>query len=406
MAQRIKGNRLLMLCLAFLLCFCCLLVFVQKNERLLNAFAESALAGSGESPVTVQFAQSEVTVQENESFSVLIQAENWDKNVSRNIKVQIEVSDPELDIVNTKITSGNSTMQEMRKKGVIVYAAVNGSRYLTAAKERTAVRSFFIRDKAQSTPLCIGGYYRTEVTGNRVVTVKLCEPPDGRSYTVGANDTLTITLTEVDGKRPVRTSEPKEEWVRANLGWLRNKYPVGLYWNHFVGNSNDPDSVTRVPCQNGKHAGPGEITGMMGVGSSTCNNSSHSMYARYEERDYLFINQNEFSFGQCTGYAMNAAREIFGTQPYDGIGWETFTSSKLWRTLEAGDYVRTENHSFFVVDAKDDLVTVTECNIEGDPCVILWDVQYRLSEDGKTVSRVNGNTVIRPQRIESVSRAS
>ena len=352
----------------------------------------------------MQFAQSNIIVQENESFTVPVLADHWSPESSRNIRVRIAVSDPELDIVNTKYSSGSHTLQDLRRQGVIVHASDNGSNYLTAAKERTEERTFFIRNKVRSTPLAVGGYYNMDVTGDRVVTITLLEPADGKSYIVGSNHTLTITFAEVDGKRPQWSSEGKEEWVSANLDWLREKYPAGAYWNHFVGNSNDPDGITRYPCQNGRHRENSEIIPRMGIGSTICNNSSHSMYIHYEGQLYLYIDQEEYSFIQCVGYAMTVARDIFGTLPYDGYGWKTFDSPAAWGTLAIGDYVRIEGCSFFVIDTHDSMVTVTECNVDVDPCAIYWDVQYQVSDSGKVVSRITENGVFRPMKIEAVSR--
>ncbi|MCL2812114.1 MAG: hypothetical protein FWD25_09560 [Clostridia bacterium] len=405
MARINKRKRMNLLCFTLLLTFCCVLMFAHKNEQTLQAFAEGIQGAGTGLGVVVQFAQSEITVQENESFTVPVLADHWDPKSTRHIHVRIAVSDPELDIVNTKKTSGTHTLQDMSRQGVIVHALVNGSNYLTAAKERTVERDFYIRNKARSTPLAMGGYYNMDVTGDRVVTVKLLEPPDGKSYTVGPADTLTITFTEVDGRRPIRSSQGKEEWVHANLGWLQEKYPTGAYWNHFVGNSNDPDGITRVPCQNGRHREISEITPQMGIGSTICNNSSYSAYVHYEGQSYLNIDQEEFSFIQCVGYAMAVARDIFGAKPYDGYGWKTLESPAAWGTLKVGDYVRIEGHSFFVTGASPGMVTVTECNFSDDPCVIVWGAQYRISERGEAVSRISSKDMAGPsQRIESVSR--
>jgi len=404
MARQIKRRRRNLLCFTLLLAVCCMLMFAQQNEQALQAFAEDIQGSGGGSGVVVQFAQSAIIVQENESFTMPVLADHWDAKSTKHLHIRIAVSDPELDIVNTKHTSGSHTLQDLRRKGVIVHALVNGSNYLTAAKERTGERDFFIRNKVRSTPLAMGGYYNMDVTGDRVVTVKLLAPADGKSYVVGPNDTLTITFTEVDGQRPQWSSEGKAEWVGANLDWLRVKYPTGAYWNHFVGNSNDPDGITREPCQNGKHREISEITRQMGIGSTICNNSSHSMYIHYDDQLYLYIDQEEFSFIQCVGYAMAVARDIFGTLPYDGYGWKTFDSPTAWGKLEVGDYVRIQGHSFFVTGASGDTVTVTECNFSDDPCAIFWDGKYRVSNKGGAVSRISEKGEAPLQKIESVSR--
>ena len=72
--------------------------------------------------------------------------------------------------------------------------------------------------------------------------------------------------------------------------------------------------------------------------------------------------------------------------------------------MEIGDYVRVEGHSFFVIDVQDGLATVTECNLNDDPCVIFWDTQYRLSEDGRFAFRMTEKGPAHAQKIESVSR--
>ncbi len=397
-------KRLPMVALALLLCAISILMLTSQGKLPVIAFAEEGQATTKDKLPVVQFAQTAIAVQENESFEVAVLAQNWDRKNTKDLKVHIELSDPEVDIVNTKITSARRSLLDMRKQGIIMYAAVNGSRYLTAAKERTAERDFYILNKQESTPLCMGGYYSVENTGDRTVTVRLRDPADGKGYTVGANDTLTITFTEVDQERPIWNSESKSDWVEANLDWLRKKFPAGTHWNHFVGNSNDPDGVTSVPCQNGKHGEFGEITSRMGIGSAICNNSSYSVYVRYEGQDFLYIDQKDFSFIQCVGYAMSIARDIFGTIPYNGDGWKTYSSVKSWKALEAGDYVRISGHSFFIIGAKNGMVTVTECNVDDDPCVIFWDSQYRVSEDGRSVSRTVDGGSAPFQKIESVSR--
>jgi hypothetical protein len=102
---------------------------------------------------------------------------------------------------------------------------------------------------------------------------------------------------------------------------------------------------------------------------------------------------------------MVVGRDIFGALPYDGEGWRTMTSAREWGSLEVGDYVRAEGHSFFVTDVQGDAVTVTECNVEEDPCVILWDVRYALSGDGRSVRRHCAQGLSAGQAIESVARA-
>lgn len=399
----LTSKRLPMVAFALLLCFFCMLMLAQQDRLPHMAFAEDGQAASGGMTV-VQFSQTTISVQENESFYVPVWATSWDKKSTKDLAVRIEISDPEIDIVNTKATSARQTLHDMKKAEIIYDAKVNGSRYLTAAKERTAERTFFIRNQIQSTPLCIGGAYRPEITGDRTVTITLLEPDDGKGYTVGLNNTLTITFTEVDEKRPTWSSETKEEWVLANLDWLREKYPAGTHWNHFVGNSNDPDGITNVACQNGRHGDFAEITGRMGIGSTICNTSGYSMYIYYDNQYLLYIDQKEFSFIQCVGYAMSVGRDVFGTLPYNGAGWKTLKSARSWKALEVGDYVRVEGHSFFVIGTQNGQVTVTECNVADDPCIIFWDAKYLVSEDGRTVSRVVSNGIAPAQKIESVIR--
>lgn len=399
-------KRFQMVFLALLLSIFCLLLMMQQDKLPLIAFADD---GSGalvakDKRVVVQFERSEITVQENESFEIGVLASNWNEKTAKDVKVELSVSDPELDIVNTKFPSARKTLLDMRKQGTIVYGAVNGSRYLTASKEFTEERAFYIKGRAEETMLCIAGHYTPENTGDRTVVLTLREPGDHSPYTVGKNDTLTITFKEVDADRPAWNGESKGDWVRANLAWLRAKFPAGTYWNHYIGNSNDPDGITAVPCQGGKHKGVAEITERMDIGTTICNNSSLNMYVLYNNQRYLYIDQKQYSFIQCVGYAMTLARDIFGSIPYDGEGWKEMESAREWKRLEPGDYVRIDGHSFLVIDAHDNTVTVTENNVDEDPCIIFWDVLYRVSEDGTTVARCSEQGMAPPQKIEAVTR--
>lgn len=402
-----------MLCFALLLSGCCLLMLMQQQTIPVFAFAEegrATVAPSQENRPIIQFEHTMVTIKENESFIVPVIAENWVKGFQGDIKVQITVSDPNLDIVNTKIPSARGTLANMRKSGQIVFRRGNGARYLTIAKEFTQERSFYIRNKVSSTPLCIGGYYISDKTGDRMVTITLEDSKAGEgSYLVGANRTLTIILEDVDGQRPDSASwSSKEECVAASVPWLKDKYRNGTHWNHFIGNANDPDCVTTVACQNGKHLQIGEVNESMTLGSTICSASSYqSGYIFVEgEAPYLYLDEEEHADMQCVGYAATIAIHIFGSSPQDGENWAHYTSCRQWGMLMAGDYVRIEGHSFFVTQVEGPRVTVTECNFSTDPCVIVWDGTYILDGQQEYVTRVMEEeyAVSKTKRIEEVIR--
>ena len=129
---------------------------------------------------------------------------------------------------------------------------------------------------------------------------------------------------------------------------LREKFPDGKYWNHLVGQPNDPDGWTDTPC-------------------------THETGSKAECNSFL---DGNFIGEQCYGYAMKITYDMYGTS---FVQW---TQDKELSTIKAGDSIRLNNqyggHSIVVQEVRGDTVVYTDCNT-GYTCQIGWDRTMQLS---------------------------
>lgn len=300
----------------------------------------------------IQFASKTMAVNENVAFTIPLTVSGY----TGRFPVNMTVSEPTLDIVSAKFTSINQTLVQLGQSGKVY--TTSGGRTTTTAKPNSAARTFYATGATMN--IYLGGNY-SSAKGNRTVTLTLNAPAD-MSYVVGENSTLTLTLVDVDGKRPnSKSGYTRAGYVAACLDWLKDKYPSGASWNHLVGAVNDDNCITSSNCSSLIHLSDDSVRS-----SSWCNGS----YGVYQGATICNEN-NSYSSSQCFGFALKVASDVFGSTPINGSGWTLYTSYSSAGGFQAGDYVRVSGHSFFVTGVSGNVVNVIHCNYS-------WDnVKYR-----------------------------
>jgi len=216
------------------------------------------------------------------------------------------------------------------------------------------------------------------------MTFTLNDSPDGK-YVVGPNRTLTITLVDVDAKKPAsRSGYTRSGYVSACLDWLRAKYPSGKYWNHCVGMVNNDNCVTSTPCNPDTHTSSNVIRS-----TSWCNGS----YGIYSGSTICNGNQS-YNSAQCMGFALKVASDVFGRNPM-GSGWTQYSYASAGG-FQPGDYVRISGHSFFVTAVDSTYVYTLECNSSWNgvkySCMIFRSGDGAVPYPGaRTISSVSGS---------------
>ena len=163
----------------------------------------------------------------------------------------------------------------------------------------------------------------------------------------------------------------------TRVSQLRQQFPNGKYWNHYVNNSSQltdnmnkwdhtfADSVTSQPCatHNGNPA--------VGAGQCDCNCFDGGI--------------------QCWGFAN---RIFFGI-------FENYASRQSERrdiqNVSVGDWIRCENnnHSAVVLTRNGDYLTIVEGNRDGN-CKIVWDRQIHISSINYFKHAPNWEEIVRP----------
>lgn len=169
-----------------------------------------------------------------------------------------------------------------------------------------------------------------------------------------AEDTQLEALSETtETTEPTEATEPEPtEPVKLTLEELMEKFPEGKYWN-----GGDPDSWTETPCTHHGKCGSKGYNGWCG-----CNS---------------FNGQSI----QCMGFAEKLGFDATGYSPrVNENGWYTYKSTSALNNLKAGDIVRRNGHSMYVIAVDGDTVTIADCNAINKSCNIRW---------GATVTKSN-----------------
>ena len=336
-------------------------------------------AGSGISTVktfttksnlpVIEFKQTSITVNENLAFSIGVKVTNYN---NASLAVSMTTTDPKLDIVETKFTGPNQTLKTLYQKGIIKDLGYSNS----ADLQNSSARTFYLN--SASGTLHIGGNY---IRSANTVTLTIKDSPNG-SYTVGANRTCVITYNDVDGKKPSKSSySSKAAYVSACGEWLKVKFPSGKYWNHPVGTICDDDNITSVSCTTHTHGSNNDIY------STSCFDRG------VVPGDSICMRFAHYGSAQCMGFALKVGKDIFGSSATDTSKW---TNLGKTASLEAGDYVRIDGHSMFVISVSGSSISTLECN-RGANCIIHRNTRY-VNSSAKTI---DGVAIIEVRRIKS-----
>lgn len=339
----------------------------------------------------VQFANAQVVAAENLAFELFVNAENW--TTSAPLAVSMTTTDANLDIINTKFTSASQTLMQLGQSGAIYATATGsgGSYSNTTDIPNSTSRTFYIQAGASSTPLYISGNYKKGNTAGRSVTLTLLAPADG-SYSVGANSSCTIIYNDVDASMPTDRSMTKAQWMAASKTWLEAKYPSGRNWNHLIGAVNAVDNITAGACHDDIH-----VSGTHAIRSTSWDDGAYNITLGAR----ICNGYTPWPSAQCMGFALKAASDVFGSDPKTGSGWTTYSSYSAAGGLQAGDYVRVPNHSFFVLAVDASGVSTVECNASDlGKCIIFRKTRPNTAAQGEgtieEICRYNWTTAATP----------
>ena len=137
--------------------------------------------------------------------------------------------------------------------------------------------------------------------------------------------------------------------LEAKFRELQNRFRDGEYWNHY--NASDYSHTGTIPC----HC------------SGTCAGNCSCECGQ-------FYYNGQWVAGQCHGYALRLAYEIYGS---NANAWTTNTSLD---SVRPGDIIRfwNDGHSVMVTNVSGDYITFTDCNRAG-PCKVAWNVTQHKS---------------------------
>ena len=161
--------------------------------------------------------------------------------------------------------------------------------------------------------------------------------------------------------------------VVDRLNALRDKYPQGKYWNHYV--SQVGQDCDTLYAQNNWNATYAEH-----ISSTYCAHHADGYSGNYVG----LYDCNSFDGGsQCWGFARKIFYDVFG------VKCSTLTQNTNPANVQVGDYVRFANpsntkigHSFVVIAKEGNWVNVVECNWGDKPanhCQIKWGRSFDIT---------------------------
>lgn len=167
----------------------------------------------------------------------------------------------------------------------------------------------------------------------------------------------------------VPASAASPDNVVKRLQRMKEKYPDGHYWNHYV---SEPSEAGDVLSNSGDER----------FAESTSSERSCDFHGQASAKYYVGKRDcNYFDGGmQCVGFARRVFYEVF-----DGHRCSGLTPRKDKENIQPGDYVRFafhENdvygHSVIVTEVNGTKIKVVECNSGGN-CRISWGGEYDLN---------------------------
>ncbi len=145
----------------------------------------------------------------------------------------------------------------------------------------------------------------------------------------------------------------------STLDKLIKKFPHGKYWNHKIGDHNNPDKYTEIRCKHGDSEAEAE-----------CNE---------------FIGSK-----QCLGFANKCGYDATNYSPNNKTIWKWYEGSaqaqKAMDILKPGDiltyYTSSGTHTIYVTGVSGDRIVCGDCNGAGESkqCMIQWNKVKSKSE--------------------------
>ena len=145
--------------------------------------------------------------------------------------------------------------------------------------------------------------------------------------------------------------------VTTKIASLRNVYKHGQYWNQY--NGLDKTGTIVCPC-----------------GTATCYGNDTCACGQ-------FYFNGGWVAGQCHGFALKMAYELFGE---NANTWSRHTNTN---SIYAGDVIRINNdtHTIFVIKVDGDNIYYVDCNWTGR-CQVRWDGCYTRSQLASKVTYI------------------
>ncbi|MDD5890245.1 MAG: Ig-like domain-containing protein [Ruminococcus sp.] len=197
--------------------------------------------------------------------------------------------------------------------------------------------------------LSIGGFNE-----NQKVTV-IGSPVNGWYKVRGTNRHNGNTITGficgdyLSFNPPVVDPTPVDP-LQAKFTELKKRYVNGQYWNAYSAPDYSHTGTHSCYC------------------SGTCRGNCSCSCGQ-------FYYNGKWVAGQCHGYALRIAYEIYGSNA------NTWATNKSINSVRPGDIIRFWNngHSVMVTNVSGDNITFTDCNRTG-PCKVAWDVTWPKSK--------------------------
>ena len=155
--------------------------------------------------------------------------------------------------------------------------------------------------------------------------------------------------------------------VTNKIASLRDKYVHGQYWNGY--NGLDRTGTIICPC-----------------GTQTCYGNCSCSCGQF----YTNGSSGTWVAGQCHGFALKMAYEVFGE---NANNWARHTDVN---SIYAGDVIRINNdsHTVFVIKVEGDRIYYVDCNSTGR-CQVNWDGYFTRNQLKSSVTYIahkSGNT--------------
>ena len=180
----------------------------------------------------------------------------------------------------------------------------------------------------------------------------------------------------------VRYSSVINKW-ESNVTKESSKLPKDHYWNHKGKTSWDENTYSDTACNNK---------------AEDCEYCTETPYTAPYLTNWSQLGGQKKTYIHCSGFAYKLAKDIWGTDlfvrhdakngKYDAPRIGDNVRLEFKTTLNGKEY--TVNHSLFITDISDDIITFADCNSDLGDCRIRWGATEYYSTFKIENDRTNG----------------